>query len=96
MFSEFLEWAADNAVAAAVYVFTLCRYNLRNGIFLGVNTPENSDSITSLSGAYLGRLKSLKNKIESYESDENSYLENKKDIIMRIREMIKLVGHDKR
>ncbi|MET0387600.1 MAG: ADP-ribosylglycohydrolase family protein [Polyangiales bacterium] len=49
-------WAADEAIAAAVYVVTRHANDLRGGLLEAANTPGDSDSIASLVGAWLGTL----------------------------------------
>lgn len=49
-----LGWAADEAVAAAVYVFARHSTDLQNAIIEGVNTPGDSDSIAALAAALVG------------------------------------------
>lgn len=49
-----LGWAADEAVAAAVYIFVRQSNNPQQAIIEGVNTPGDSDSIASLAGALVG------------------------------------------
>lgn len=49
-----LGWAADEAVAAAVYLFARNGDNVQQAIIEGVNTPGDSDSIASLVGALVG------------------------------------------
>lgn len=54
VFTEFLGWAADDAMAATVYLFVLLPDQLEQAIYLGVNTPGDSDSIASMIGALVG------------------------------------------
>jgi ADP-ribosylglycohydrolase len=49
-----LGWAADEAVAAAVYIFVRHSDNPQQAVIEGVNTPGDSDSIASLAGALVG------------------------------------------
>lgn len=49
-----LGWAADEAVAAAVYVFARHSSDLQKAIIEGVNTPGDSDSIAALAAALVG------------------------------------------
>lgn len=49
-----LGWAADEAIAAAVYLFVRNADNPQHAIIEGVNTPGDSDSIASLAGALVG------------------------------------------
>jgi ADP-ribosylglycohydrolase len=53
-FNAFLGWAAHDAIAATVYVFTLSPDNIMEAIYLGVHTPGDSDSIASMAGALVG------------------------------------------
>jgi len=54
VFTEFLGWAAHDAIAATVYAFTLSPDNVMEAIYLGVHTPGDSDSIASMAGALVG------------------------------------------
>ncbi len=47
-------WAAHEAIAAAVYVFTRHPDDPRRAILEGTNTPGDSDSIATLAGALVG------------------------------------------
>jgi ADP-ribosylglycohydrolase len=49
-----LGWSADEALAAAVYLFVRYSDNPQQAIIEGVNTPGDSDSIASLAGALIG------------------------------------------
>lgn len=49
-----LGWAADEAVAAAVYVFLRHPDDLHAALVEAVNTPGDSDSIATLAGALVG------------------------------------------
>lgn len=49
-----LGWAADEAIAAAVYVFVRHSNDLKAALCEGVNTPGDSDSIATLAGALVG------------------------------------------
>jgi len=54
-----LGWAADESVAAAVYVFVRNSNNLHKALIEGVNTPGDSDSIATLAGALVGAYSGL-------------------------------------
>jgi ADP-ribosylglycohydrolase len=54
IFHTYLGWAADDALAAALYIFALCPDNVTDAIYLGVHTPGDSDSIASMAGALVG------------------------------------------
>lgn len=56
VFTTFEGWAAHDAIAATVYIFELCPYDVMEAIYLGVNTPGDSDSIASMAGALVGAL----------------------------------------
>ncbi len=47
-------WAAHEAIAAAVYIFTRHRNDARSAILEGANTPGDSDSIATFAGALVG------------------------------------------
>ena len=47
-------WAAHEAIAAAVYVFTRHPDDPRAAILEGANTPGDSDSIATLAGGLVG------------------------------------------
>lgn len=47
-------WAAHEAIAAAVYIFTRHPDDPRAAILEGANTPGDSDSIATLAGALIG------------------------------------------
>jgi ADP-ribosylglycohydrolase len=49
-----LAWAADEAVAAAVYIFLRHPYNLEAALHEAVNTPGDSDTIATIAGALVG------------------------------------------
>lgn len=49
-----LGWSADEAVAAALYIFMRHFDDLQAALREGANTPGDSDSITSLAGALVG------------------------------------------
>ncbi len=54
VFAEFPGWAADDAIAATVYVFALFPTDLESTLYVGVHTPGDSDSIAAMSGALVG------------------------------------------
>ena len=74
-----LGWAADEAVAAAVYVFTRHSQNLHAAICEGVNTPGDSDSIATLAAALTGAYSGI-NSLDKSDFDY-SKLENKNELI---------------
>jgi ADP-ribosylglycohydrolase len=47
-------WRADECLAAALFVFLRYPDDFRAGVLLAVNTPGDSDSIATLTGALLG------------------------------------------
>ena len=47
-------WAAHEAIAAAVYIFSRHPNNPRAAILEGANTPGDSDSLATLAGALVG------------------------------------------
>src|SRR5439155_17604489 len=47
-------WAAHEAIAAAVYLFTRHPDDPRTAILEGANTPGDSDSIATLAGSLVG------------------------------------------
>lgn len=49
-----LGWSADEAVAAALYIFIRHPDDLKSALLEGANTPGDSDSIASLAGALVG------------------------------------------
>lgn len=49
-----LGWAADEALAAAVYIFLRHPDNLHEALIEAVNTPGDSDSIATITGALVG------------------------------------------
>lgn len=49
-----LGWAADEAAAAALYIFMRHSDDLQGALLEGANTPGDSDSIASLAGALVG------------------------------------------
>jgi ADP-ribosylglycohydrolase len=49
-----LGWSADEAVAAALYIFMRHSDDLQAALIEGANTPGDSDSIASLAGALVG------------------------------------------
>lgn len=53
-FSKYLGWSAQDAIAGAIYLFTLFPNDVEKAIYLGVHTPGDSDSIASLAGALSG------------------------------------------
>jgi ADP-ribosylglycohydrolase len=55
-----LGWAADEAVAAAVYVFIRHSTDLKAALQESVNTPGDSDSIATLAGALVGAYSGIK------------------------------------
>lgn len=70
-----LGWSADEAVAAAVYVFVRHASNCHAALIEAVNTPGDSDSIATLAGALVGAY----NGLESFKAQfDYSVLENKK------------------
>ncbi len=54
VFTKFKGWAADDAIAATVYIFALVPDDVMQAIYLGVHTPGDSDSIASMVGALVG------------------------------------------
>jgi ADP-ribosylglycohydrolase len=53
IFTMFPGWAADDAIVAALYCY-LVADDIISGIYLGVHSPGDSDSIASIAGALLG------------------------------------------
>lgn len=54
IFIRFPGWAADDALAGAVYCFCMSPDSIIDVIHLGVHTSGDSDSIASLAGALVG------------------------------------------
>lgn len=54
IFIRFPGWAADDALAGAVYCFCMGPDSIIDAIHLGVHTSGDSDSIASLAGALVG------------------------------------------
>jgi ADP-ribosylglycohydrolase len=54
IFIRFPGWAADDALAGAVYCFCMSPESVIDAIHLGVHTSGDSDSIASLAGALVG------------------------------------------
>lgn len=54
IFIRFPGWAADDALAGAVYCFCMSPDSIINAVHLGVHTSGDSDSIASLAGALVG------------------------------------------
>lgn len=54
VFQKYQGWAADDAIAAAAYVFMLYPNDAGNGIMCAVHTPGDSDSIACLAGGLIG------------------------------------------
>ena len=71
-------WAADEALAAAVYVFLRHPNYLRAAVIEAANTPGDSDSIATLAGALVGAHSGW----ATFEKDgfDISALENKKEL----------------
>lgn len=74
-----LGWAADEAVAAAVYVFARHPQDLKSALREGVNTPGDCDSIATLAGALVGAHSGIESLQES--GFDYSKLENKDELI---------------
>lgn len=77
-----LGWAADEAVAAAVYVFTRHTNNCHEALKEAVNTPGDSDSIAALAGALVGAYNGLDAFNKQY---DYSLLENKDELLSLAR-----------
>lgn len=54
VFVKFKGWNADDALAAALYIFLLCHDNLQRALTLGVIIPGDCDSVASMAGALVG------------------------------------------
>lgn len=54
VFAEFAGWAADDAIAGALYIFELFSHDFESAVYLSVHTPGDSDSIAAMSGALIG------------------------------------------
>jgi ADP-ribosylglycohydrolase len=54
VFEKYQGWAADDAIAAAAYIFAISSDSVHMAICLGVHTPGDSDSIASMAGALVG------------------------------------------
>lgn len=54
IFGQLQGWSADEAIAAAAYIFAISHNDLNKAIKLGVHTPGDSDSIASLGGVLVG------------------------------------------
>lgn len=54
VFQEFQAWAADDAIAAAVYVWKLFPTDYVSALYVSVHTPGDSDSIAAMAGALVG------------------------------------------
>lgn len=72
-----LGWAADEAIAAAVYVFTRHCDDIKAAIIEGVNTPGDSDSIATLAAALVGAYSGM----GTLETFDYSKLENKDQLL---------------
>jgi ADP-ribosylglycohydrolase len=68
-------WAADEAVAAAVYLLVRNKDKVNQAIIEGVNTPGDSDSIASLAGVLVGAYSG-----NVFEDPDLEQLENKKEL----------------
>lgn len=66
-FSKYLGWSAQDAIAGAIYLFTLFPNDVEKAVYLGVHTPGDSDSIASLAGALSGAYSS------SFDSNNKYY-----------------------
>lgn len=69
-----LGWSADEAVAAALYIFIRHADDLKAAIIEGANTPGDSDSIASLAGALVGARTGIQ--LLHYDNFDYSNLEN--------------------
>ena len=65
-------WCADEAIASAVYLFARNKSNIQDAMSEAVNTPGDSDSIATLTGALIGAYSG-----NVYEDENLNYLENK-------------------
>lgn len=54
VFMEFQGWAAHDAIAATIYVFSLFPHDAASALYTGVHTPGDSDSIAAMAGALVG------------------------------------------
>lgn len=54
VFTKYQGWAADDAIAATVYVFKLYPRNVMAALYTGIHTPGDSDSIGAMAGALIG------------------------------------------
>jgi ADP-ribosylglycohydrolase len=71
-----LGWSADEAIAAAVYLFARHGDAIQEAIIEGVNTPGDSDSIVSLAGALVGAHSG-----KVFDTDSISLLENYEQLV---------------
>ncbi len=54
VFAQFPGWAAHDAIAATVYVFSLFPEDIESALYVAVHTPGDSDSIAAMAGALVG------------------------------------------
>jgi ADP-ribosylglycohydrolase len=66
---EFLGWAADDAIAAAVYCFSLFPNDPELCVLLGVHTVGDSDSIACMAGALVGAHNGVKHFSQSIHNE---------------------------
>lgn len=85
-----LGWAADEALAAALYVFMRHPDNLHAALVEAVNTPGDSDSIATLAGALVGARVGSKQLAES--GFDYSRLENVSELICLAEQFAHLVS----
>lgn len=83
-----LGWSADEAVAAAVYVFARHSKNCHAALIEAVNTPGDSDSIATLAGALVGAY----NGLEVFNAQFNySILENRQELLALAKKTSELI-----
>jgi len=63
LYGKYQGWPAHEAIAATIYTFTLYPDDLKAAIRLGANTPGDSDSIASMTGALVGARTGLKGQL---------------------------------
>jgi ADP-ribosylglycohydrolase len=76
-----LGWAADEAVAAAVYLFVRNSNDVQSAIVQAVNTPGDSDSIAALTGALIGAYTGRVYKTDLSLLENRAYIESLADDI---------------
>ncbi len=75
VFGKFQAWNADDAIAAALYVWMVFPEDYESALYMSIHTPGDSDSIAAMAGALVGAYMKTGKPIESKDIEDEHVLQ---------------------